>query len=224
MDINDVLNCFAKTTIEMNIAYIFVFTLVWILYTHYNFIGVIFSFVMLIVVCFLPYFVNYLPLTICKYMIIIISGLILFATISNSCLEKQVNRYSIITNLMRLNIICLIITLANPLFILLNLFVTITTPNVSVKNGEVKMEGNYISVNFWVLLYTLTLMFYHALNKYFCSNISFAYFALLIPCFLHFTTNNFPESRAFCLFILTIFDIIHNRKKTLSEFIRESKY
>jgi hypothetical protein len=48
--------------------------------------------------------------------------------------------------------------------------------------------------------------------------------ALIIPLILHFTSNQFLESRAIALFTFIIFDIIHNARKGWDDFIREFKY
>lgn len=220
----NILECLSKTSPQLSLAYIFIFSVIMFLYNRNHIVGVVFSFIMLIITCFIPYLLGYFPLTLCKVMIIIIAGLLMFATICYSCLENPVNNYSILTNLMRLNVICLIVSLYNPIFILLATFVTITTPNITVKNGEAKMKENFISVNLWVLLYALAMVCYHIYNSYLCSNLTVVTLAIIIPCILHFTSNQFLESRAIALFTFIIFDIIHNARKGWDDFIRVSKY
>jgi hypothetical protein len=116
------------------------------------------------------------------------------------------------------------IAINNILLISSLLFIVISTPIFIVNNENVKMQSMIISKHLWVLLSTVILFFYYISVPYFCHNVSIVILAILIPCFMHFYNNTYLESRALSLCVLIIFDILNNSKKTINNFIQDSKY
>jgi len=193
-------------------------------YNNKKFAGMMMAVLLLFIIPFQQYMVGYLPLVVHKCTLIILSGIVLFSALLFECIRNVVNRYSILTHLFRLNILCLIVTVYNPIILCLNLLLVLTTPSIFAKNGNVEMKPNVVSIHWWVVLYTVFLIFYYMINPYFCSNLLLVILALVIPCILHFVSNQFIESRVICLFLFILFDIVHNAKKTIGDFIRESKH
>jgi len=51
-----------------------------------------------------------------------------------------------------------------------------------------------------------------------------AVLSVLIPGFMHYINDQFLEARGFCLFVLIVFDMFNNSKKSMQNLIHDSKY
>jgi hypothetical protein len=130
----------------------------------------------------------------------------------------------ILTNLFRLNIGCMIITVKEIWIILLLLLTTITTPIVKVSNGKVYLHSFLLNINVWVILSTIVLLFAYLFNTFFCSNIYFVIAALLIPMIIHFTSNQFLESRLIFLCLIVWLHLFKNNDKPLLQLMEQFKF
>jgi hypothetical protein len=216
------LNCFNKTSIYSNVLYLLSTTWLIYLYLKDKRLGILVSSVLVFALCFVPYTIGYLPLTMIKLTLIVFGAFLLFLSIVYPCIQNIVNK--VLTTFVRLNIFVLIFTTNNIFLILSMIFLTITTPIFTVQNTTVKMESMIIPKDLWVLLSTIGLIIYYLLIPYFCINIWVVIFAVTIPCVMHFCTNNFLESRALCLCTFIMFDIFNNSKKSINDFVSDSKY
>jgi len=220
----DILKCLNYTSIYLNISYILVtFIFIYSVIKDKR-IGVVISIISLFVICFIPYTIGYLPVTMIKIMLLILGALILFTSLVFTCTQHTINKFQILTTFVFLNSFCLIFTTNNIFMILSLLFLSITTPIFTVKGTSVIIESSLISKDIWVIFSTIILSFYYILNPYFCHNTSMVITALLIPCFMHFYNNMFLEARALSLCIFFIFDILNNSKKSISDLITDSKF
>ena len=218
----DIINCLNYTSIYFNGLYFVITILLIYSFTKDKRIGIVVSVLLLFVLCFIPYTIGYLPVTMIKLMLIVFGSFLLFFSLNFKCIQDIVNK--ILTTCVRLNFFGLILT-TNNLFLMVSLlFITITTPIFSVQNNKVKMESMIIPKNLWVLLSTIVLIFYYILNPHFCHNVSLVLLAVIIPCLMHFLNDNFLESRALSLCIIIIFDIFNNSKKNINNLIQDSKY
>jgi hypothetical protein len=218
----DIINCLNYTSIYFNCLYFFVTVLLIYSFTKDKRIGIVVSILLLFVLCFVPYTIGYLPVTMIKLMLIVFGSFLLFFSLIFKCIQDIVN--NILTTCVRLNFFGLILT-SNNLFLMVSLlFITITTPIFTVQNNKVKMENMIIPKNLWVLLSTIVLIFYYILTPYFCHNVSLVILAVIIPCVMHFLNDNFLESRALSLCMFFIFDIFNNSKKNINNLIEDSKY
>lgn len=219
---HDILNCLNYTSVYFNISYLLILLGLLYYYIQDKRIGIIVSSLLVFVLCFIPYTVGYLPVTMIKLTLIVFCSFILFVSLIYTCFQDIVNK--VLTTFVRLNLFGLICS-TNNIFVILSLvFLTVTTPIFTVQNRTVKMESMIIPKDFWVVLSTIVLIVYYLLNPYFCHNVSLAIFAVIIPCFMHFFNNNFLESRSLSLYVLIIFDILNNSNKNINDFMRDSKY
>jgi hypothetical protein len=120
-------------------------------------------------------------------------------------MEAPVN--NVLTWLVRLNILVLLFTISNIYLQGLLLFSTITVPHISAKNGKLDLTPSIIPVNLWVILVTLTLLWFYNHNIFFKNNnrIRLTLLSLLIPVIMHFYNNTYFESRVMLLCITLIF-------------------
>ena len=106
----DIIKCLNYTSISFNIAYLL--TTLFVIYNVSNKkdLGIVVCFILLLVICFVPYTIEYLPLTMIKLlMLIIFPSLLLFFSFKFTCIQDTINQ--ILTICVRLNIFCLILIL-----------------------------------------------------------------------------------------------------------------
>jgi len=217
-----IINCLNYTSIYFNILYLLITLSLLYYYIQDKRIGLVVSSLSVFVLCFIPYTIGYLPITMIKLTLIVFGSFLLFISLIYICFQDVVNK--VLTTFVRLNFFGLIYS-TNNFFVILSLaFLTVTTPIFTIQNRTVKMESMIIPKDFWVVLSTIVLIIYYLLNPYFCNNFSLVIFAVIIPCVMHFFNNNFLESRSLVLCIFLVFDIFNNSKKHINDFIYDSKY
>ena len=199
---------------------IFVFFIIWFFYNKNKQIGIYFTLLSMIIACFSPLLTNYGPSIMIKIMFVTIFSLLLSLSLNYTC----INISSVLTNLFRLNILCMIITVKELWIILLLILTTITTPIVSVHNGKVHLRSVLLPVNVWVVFSSITLLFAYLFNIFFCDNIYFVILALLIPMIIHFTVNQYVEARLIFLCLLIWFNLLQNNNKSYEQIIEKFKY
>ena len=145
----DIINCLNYTSIYYKSLYFLITILLIYSVTKDKRIGIIVSILLLFVLCFVPYTIGYLPVTMIKLMLIVFGSFLLFFSLNFKCIQDIVNK--ILTTCVRLNFFGLILT-TNNLFLMVSLlFITITTPIFTVQNNKVKMENMIISKNLCVM-------------------------------------------------------------------------
>jgi len=209
----DITKCLEYSSAYFIGSYLIVTLFVLYLFIQDKRVGIAVSIFSLFTLCFIPYTIGYLPLTMIKLMLVVFGSFILFVSLTYNCFQDIVNK--ILTTIVRLNFLVLIFS-ANHIFIILSLiFLTITTPIFTVQNKKVKMESMLIPKDLWVVLSTIGLIIYYLFSSYFCSNASLVIIAVVIPFLMHFFNDTFLESRALSLCIFMIFNILNNSKKVL---------
>lgn len=222
MNLDNFYKCLNNTSLQLNIWYLIAVATILFLYNKNKIVGLGVSGFAILVLCFVPYTVGYLPLTMIKLMMIAFGSYLFFTGILFDCFKIYFN--FVLTTIVRLNIFVLIITTHHLWLILSLIFVTITTPIFLIKDDNVVMSDMFIPKDLWVILATIILSLYYAFTPYFCSNIFLVISACIIPVFMHFVSNQYLESRALCLCIVFMFDILNNTRKSIHDFIIDSKY
>lgn len=220
--IYNIMNCFNYSSVYFNVAYsLITFGLIYGVIRDKR-VGLATSAVLVFVLCFIPYALEYFPITMVKLTLIVFGSGLLFLALNYDCFQPTANQ--ILTTVMRVNIGGLIVSTHNIFIAIALLFAVATTPIFTVHNRTVKMESVLIPKDAWVVLSTAVLIAYYISNPWFCHNIGLAVLAVLIPCFMHFFTDNFFESRALSLCVLIVFDIFNNSKKSINNLLDDSKY
>jgi len=220
--IPEITSCLNYTSVYFNISYLLITFCLLYYHIQDKRIGIIVSSLLILVLCFIPYTIGYLPITMIKLTLIVFGAFLLFLSLIYTCFQDIVSK--VLTTFVRLNLFGLICSTNNIFIIISLIFLTVTTPIFTVQNKKVKMDSMIIPKDLWVVLSTVVLIVYYLLNPYFCHNISLVIFAAIIPCFMHFFNNNFLESRALALCIFIVFDIFNNSKKSINDFMYDSKY
>ena len=107
----------------------------------------------------------------------------------------------------------MIFTIKNIIIQILLLFTTITTPNIIIKNSELKIISRFMPLFLWVTLYTVTFFWYFNENIFFKNNNSFylVLISIIIPFIMYFY-NSFFQTRLIILCLLLIFDVFNHNK------------
>lgn len=199
----------------MNITTLYVIfsIVVYFIYIYKSkYIGLFISIVALFMLSFVPFVYNYKTHALIKNILIISTSIFLFIGIINKCANPTINL--LVSWLFKLNFFVLIFT---PIHILLRLalfIVSITTPDVNIKNEKVMFIPNYLSIHSWIILSTVVLFLFYNLHMFFWTNSSYyiILFALLLPFIAHFVFNKYLEARALSLCLYIIFDTFNHNK------------
>lgn len=206
--------------IEFFVISIVLFFIIWYFYNKNKKIGMYFTFLSMLIACLSPFLTNYGPAVLMKIILVTVFSLLLFVSIQYKCIDIT----SILTNLFRLNIACMIITVHELWIILLLIIAVITTPIVTVKNGKVILKSFFLSLDIWILLSSIALLFAYLYNTFFCANIYMIIAAILIPVIIHFTSNQFLESRLIFLCLVIWLNLFQNNDKTVNQLFKNFKF
>ena len=197
-----------KNINKINYIWLFmipIFMFIYNIYLHRNYIGTIISLISLILVNTLYCINRYGFGTLMKMYLIIFLTLIIFL-----CKDKVVFKhfFKFTQFLIQLNILILIFTTNNLPLIALLLITTVTVPNFNIKDSIITMENSLIKVDYWLILFTITLFIYYTTNIYFKENYIIILFALFAPLIYNYLNiGTWIESRALFLNLLIIFDL-----------------
>jgi len=185
-------------------------------YSTLDLIGIITTIILFVSICVSISYNLYGILTIIKFLLVCVTGLIVFITKLHLIDKYYFNKYTIY--LVMLNIISLIF-IDNPMIInVLIILITITTPNFQFINDKIEMKDRFIDKSIWLIFMTLVLLYIYIYNKkYFnCFKCtphkivnSLVLFALFIPTILYFVDGKWLEYRTLLLnFIIIITTIL----------------
>ena len=73
----------------------------------------------------------------------------------------------------------------------------------------------YMLYLLYVILYTVTLMYYIMINPNWKEHLYLNILALILPFISHFTNNRWIETRSLCLCLLSIYDVIDKKNYAL---------
>lgn len=206
----------------MVIIFIFIisFLLLWNYYEQYSkYTGLYLSILSFFVITLMPFIYNYKTPFMLKLHLIILTSICIFAGLLYDCIRSPIHQ--ILTWLIRLNIGCLFFAIDNYTIKGLLLFSAITTPYVFINNEGIILKSSFIHKDIWVVLTTISLLWFYCENKYFNANSSFylVLLSLLIPFVFHFVYNKYFESRAILLCLSMLFDVF-NHEKNVSGIIK----
>ena len=213
------LDCVSKRTETFFLSSLFFFVL-WYIYKKDKKFGLYFAIFSLIAACLTPFLTNYGPAVLMKIVSFTVFALLLFASVQYKCL----NLSNILTNLFRLNIGCMIITVSEWWVVLLLMLATITTPIVSVENGKVLLKSVFVAVNAWVLLSAFALIMAYFYNPFFCINLNLVLAAIIIPTLIHFVSNQFLEARLLFLCLTIWIHLLQNSEQTWAQVMEKFKF
>jgi hypothetical protein len=195
---------------ENNFILYILFLIIWIAYLYDMRIGLIVSIVAGLIGWKLKDTDNYSFSTIIKLYMIIITSIIIFLTKLDIITPYIFNNF--ITDLIRLNILCLILSIKDNLLLKLGiLFSTITTPKFIYTKNMIQKKSQYIDSTLWFILTTIILSYYYYINKDFYDNpcIYLVYFALFFPFITQIINNKWLEPRALFLCLIMIIDLFN---------------
>lgn len=184
-----------------------VFLIVWTIYNKYSkFTGLLFSAFMAFYFLINVYVINYSFFSMIKQMFIIFTAICIFLGINYECTQNSINQ--ILTWLVRLNVAILAFGDKRLWMKIVLILVAAMTPIFTITNGMLMTKNTVISMNIWVVIYTAVLCFLFSTNSYFRKNNSYGIIMIcaLIPCFMHFYSNQFLESRALILLLMMFLD------------------
>ena len=85
--------------------------------------------------------------------------------------------------------------------------------NFSKNNA--KLSKIFTNVNLYIILYTVTLAYYFMINPNFYEHFYLHMFAIILPFLSHFINNKWMETRALCLCLIFIYDILDKKNYAL---------
>lgn len=186
-----------------------------LLYYKYKIFGFIISVIALLLGFLLFYTDGYSVGPMIKMYLVTVISFLIFYKLN---FKSKININYLLTILLAINVFILIFSVVeNPIAnnIITNhflafclLLVSLSTPLVSISKKKLKLTKLFTNVNAYIILYTITLVYYFNVNHGFAHHKYLHLFALLIPFISHFTNNRWGETRCFCLSLITIYDII----------------
>ena len=182
------------------------FIIVWVAYIKNKHFGLYICFAAFVSLFYLKSNDNYSWKTMLKFLIIIISSIVIFLTTTKKIKPYLFN--NTITNLVKLNLICLIFSINDVLVWFGLIFIVLTMPTFIYRNNNIQTKSKLINTNIWVIIQTIVLYIYYTNNIYFYNskNYYFVLLAILLPLLIQFYTNKWLESRALFLCFITIID------------------
>jgi len=183
-------------------------------YSTLDLIGFITTIILFVSICVSISYGLYGILTTIKFLLVCVTGLIVFITKLHLIDKYYFNKYAMY--LVMLNIISLIF-IGNPMIInVLIILITITTPNFQFINDKIEMKDRFIDKSIWLIFMTLVLLYIYDKKFFNCLKCmphkivnSLVLFALFIPTVLYFVDGKWLEYRALLLnFIIIITTIL----------------
>ena len=198
------------------------FTLICLLHYKYKIIGFIVSIIALLSGFLLYYTDQYTIATLIKLYLVSVTSVIVFYKLN---FKWNVNVNYLLTFLVAINVFVLIFTvMGNPFtqYHIINYFlvfcfllVTLSTPLFNISKNKTKMTKILTNVNIYIILYTITIAYYLMINPIFKEHLYLNLFAIILPFISHFTNNKWIETRALCLCLLFIYDLIDKKNYAL---------
>ena len=191
------------------------FMLMSLLYYKYNILGFIISVISLLLGFLLFYTDGYSVGSMIKMYLVAVKSFLIFYKLN---FKSKLNIDYVLTILLAMNIFVLICSVVENPFVKIKiknyflafclLVVSLSTPLVSISKKKLKMTKLFTNVNVYIILYTITLVYYFNVNNGFAQHKYLHLFGLLIPFISHFTNNRWLETRCFLLCLIVIYDII----------------
>ena len=91
------------------------------------------------------------------------------------------------------------------------LLVTLSTPFVKVANGKASLTKIFTNVNMYIILYTITIIYYFMSIPISKNNLYLNILCLILPLLSHFSNNKWPETRATCLCMFILYEIFNEK-------------
>lgn len=183
---------------------------------QYKIIGLLISIIALLLGGALYYTDNYSPEKIIKIYLITATTTLFFYKLN---FKKGPNVNYILTFLLFMNVLVLLFTvIPNPFikhYITNNvlavglLLVTLSTPFVKVANGKASLTKIFTNVNMYIILYTITIIYYFMSIPISKNNLYLNILCLILPLLSHFSNNKWPETRATCLCMFILYEIFN---------------
>lgn len=187
---------------------ILILIITWIIYMYSKITGLIISLLAFGCLFYLKEKNNYMLKTMLKISLVLVTSFIIFLTTNNIINPYIFNKT--ITNLIRLNIGCLCLSIDNLLVWFGLIITTITTPTFIYKNNIIEKKSNLLDINIWFLLTTIILyQYYRSSDFYVSENYILVLCALFFPFITQIFTNQWLESRALFLSLITIIDLFN---------------
>ena len=198
------------------IIFIF-FSLLCIFYYKYKIIGLIVSCILLFFGFLLYYNHDYTQAGIIKVYLVAIASTLLFYKLNTNW---EINLNYLLTFLLALNVFVLIFTvIKNPFsknyitsyfLAFCFLLLVVSTPFGYITKNKVELKQMFMNVNLYVILYTIILGYYFIINRnpHFKKSLYLHLSAIIIPFISHFVINKWAETRALCLCLVFIYDLL----------------
>ena len=180
----------------------------------YEMIGLVISIIALLLGCALYYTDNYSPEQIIKIYLVSLTATIFFYKLN---FKNGPNVNYLLTFLLVMNVFVLLFTvipnpfikhyITNNLLAFSLLLVTLSTPFVKIYNRKVKLTKIFTNVNIYIILYTITIIYYFLSIPISKNKLYLNILCLIIPFISHFTNNKWLETRALSLCMLIIYDV-----------------
>ena len=198
------------------------FTGICLLQYKYKITGFIFSLIAFLFGFLLYYTDNYSYSVLIKCYLVLIAAFIFFYKLN---FNWKVNVNYLLSLLLAMNVFVLIFTVMKNQFVnnhitdyflvFCFLLVTISTPLAKVSKNNAKLSKIFTNVNLYIILYTLTLAYYFMINPNFYEHFYLHMFAIILPFLSHFINNKWMETRALCLCLIFIYDILDKKNYAL---------
>lgn len=192
-----------------NIFYIILlFIITWIIYTYNKITGIIVTSLAFFSLFYLKKKENYSLKTMLKIGLVLLTSILIFLTTNNIINPYIFNKT--ITNLVRLNIGCLILSIDNLLIMFALILTAITTPTFIYKNNIMENKSNFLDSNIWFLFHNVILyQYYRNSNFYVSENYIMVLCALFLPLITQIFNNQWLEPRALLLSLIIIIDLFN---------------
>lgn len=178
----------------------------WFLYLNDKRIGFFLASIVLFFTFAFIYSDNYSEMTLIKIYLITVGSVLLFGNLLGYIKGNYDNA---ITNFVRLNIGCLILSIENNILLSsLLVIAAIMTPSFEKLKDMMIMKGKDWITSLWVILSTMALVWYYLYNPYFSEHQYVAIFCIILPALIHFYSGHYLESRSLILCAYLLFDLI----------------
>jgi hypothetical protein len=178
----------------------------WFLYLNDKRIGFVLASIVLFFTFAFIYSDNYSEMTLIKIYLITVGSVLLFGNLLGYIKGNYDNA---ITNFVRLNIGCLILSIENNILLSsLLVIAAIMTPSFAKLKDMMIMKGKDWITSLWVILSTMALVWYYLYNPYFSEHQYVAIFCIILPALIHFYSGHYLESRSLILCAYLLFDLI----------------
>ena len=198
------------------------FTAICLLQYKYKITGFIFSLIALLFGFLLYYTDNYSYPALIKCYLVFITAFIFFYKLN---FKWKLNVNYLLSFLLAMNVFVLIFSvmknpfannyITNYFLVFCFLLVTISTPLGKVSKNSAKLTKVFTNVNLYIILYTVTLAYYFIINPNFKEHFYLHMFAIILPFLSHFINNKWIETRALCLCLIFMYDLLDKKNYAL---------